>query len=234
MHDFGKLVYLDLQKTGSTFTSSFLDQCCILQQRKYQQHEIITDDYNPDAFYFISIRHPIKLYSSLFRYGKEKGGGLFKRIEASGAVDADKLYGDFNTFTEFVLNPKNAPLLDTAFLPAISEKYGFASYRFLRLSLQRPMLKIGEHLREKTSTREFKKDFIHSLVIKNESLNEDLYDLSMRIKPEFFDPVKVEAFLSSREKTNTSKISSLEIPELDPTLQSEIARKDALLLEHYS
>ena len=159
---------------------------------------------------------------------------MFERLEKSGAANTDKLYGSFNAFTEFVLNPRNSTLLDNSFTPEISEKYGFASYRFLRLSLQRPMMKIGDHLRNNTSVKKFEREFIHSLIIKNENLNEDLYTLSMKIKPDYFDPEKVEVFLSSREKFNTSKVASSEIPELDPSLKSEIERKDAILLAHYS
>ena len=234
MHDLGKLVYLDLQKTGSAYISTFLNQCCTLDLVKHQQHEIIADDFDPDAFYFISIRNPVDVYSSLFRYGKQNGGGMFKKLKTSGAVDVGKLYESFDTFCEFLLNPQYAPILDNSFTSEIAEKYGFASYRFLRLSLQYPTRKIGDHLRGKTSVKKLKKQFIHSLVIKNENLNEDLYTLSMNVKPGFFDPKKVESFLSIHERINASKVTSSEIPEIDSSLNSEILRKDAILLAYYS
>ncbi len=233
MYDLKNLVYLDLQKTGSGYISAFLEHCCTLDLIKHQQHSVIKDDFNPEAFYFISIRNPSKLYSSLYRYGKQKSGGMFERLSKSDTVDVDKIYESFDAFTDFVLSPQNATLLDNAFTPRISEKYGFASYRFLRLSLQYPMKKIEKHLRNNSPDIELKKQFIHSLVIKNENLNEDIYNFSMNIKPEFFDPEKVKTFLSANEKINTSKIASSKIPELAPSLKSEIERRDALLLEHY-
>ena len=78
MHDFGKIVYLEMQKTGSTFVNSFLRECCLLEEISYKKHGVVRDDYASDKFYFITIRHPYDLYSSLYRYGLDGQGAFTK------------------------------------------------------------------------------------------------------------------------------------------------------------
>ena len=38
MHDFGKIVYLGLQKSGSSFVNKFLSECCTLEEKKFRKH----------------------------------------------------------------------------------------------------------------------------------------------------------------------------------------------------
>lgn len=75
MFDFDRFVYLDLQKTGSTYVAHFLRYSSKLKLVKRKGHMFITDDYDPSKLYFISIRHPLKIYSSLYRYGLQKKRG---------------------------------------------------------------------------------------------------------------------------------------------------------------
>ena len=44
MDDFGKFVYLDVEKTGSTYISAFLEQHANLQRKKFKKHARVTDD----------------------------------------------------------------------------------------------------------------------------------------------------------------------------------------------
>ena len=66
MYDYGKLVYLDLQKTGSRFVVDFLETTCKLNLRYGIEHTFVREEYDPSDFYFITIRHPVKQYSYLF------------------------------------------------------------------------------------------------------------------------------------------------------------------------
>ena len=65
MYDYGKLVYLDLQKTGSRFVVDFLEATCKLSLRSGDEHTFVREDYDPDTYYFITVRHPETQYSSL-------------------------------------------------------------------------------------------------------------------------------------------------------------------------
>ena len=84
MHDFGDIVYLDLQKTGSTFVSEFLRFACVCPERKFQKHGWITDDLRSSATYFITVRHPHALYSALYRYGLDRKGAIYNRLHRAG------------------------------------------------------------------------------------------------------------------------------------------------------
>ena len=84
MYDYGKLVYLDLNKTGSKFILSFFNACLKFNLLKEREHEPVRDDYSPYAFHVISIRHPYSQYSSLFRYGLDKKGLVYQRLCKSG------------------------------------------------------------------------------------------------------------------------------------------------------
>lgn len=109
MHDFHHLVYLDLQKTGSTFVSQFLNDTCLLRCEKEIKHGRITSDYRPDAYYFITIRHPLDQYQSLYRYGLDGKGGLYERIvkNSRGSIYKDGA-GGFPAWLEFMLDPSSA------------------------------------------------------------------------------------------------------------------------------
>ena len=132
--DYGELVYLDPQKTGSGFTRALLETACILEERQVQRHRVDSPSgINEDAFFFITIRYPAKIYSSLFRFGLDGNGGLFKRLTGSGY---GHLYNQdrFEDWATFVLSDTSQEVLGEKF-GAIStfRGLGIVSSRFLNL-----------------------------------------------------------------------------------------------------
>jgi|GEM_PF-1046183 len=130
MHDYGKLIYLDMHKTGSTFVMKFLEHACTLKlvgSKKHSTHVISRD---PDAIYFASIRHPTAQYSSLFRYGLERKGRIYKRLKRAGQAH---LYEDdasrFNAWLEFMLDPSNAPIIADDFADLVLRRPAMQSLR---------------------------------------------------------------------------------------------------------
>jgi hypothetical protein len=140
MHDFGKIVYLDMHKTGSSYVSQFLNNCCVLDQLKFSKHDWIRDDYRSDCFYFITVRHPQELWLSLYRYGLDCKGDVFNRLKQLNMLHQ---YQSFDIFLKFCLDENNASLLGYDYNSEISNHIGFMSFRFLKLSLQFPMNKIN-------------------------------------------------------------------------------------------
>ena len=128
MHDFGKIVYLDLHKTGSTYISAFLTACCLLTENKFSKHDWIRADYDSNNFYFISIRHPLSLYSSLYRYGLDGKGDVYNRLRKSNNLST---YSSFNSFVEFLIDERNADLLGYGYNQIYAKHIGFMSFRFL-------------------------------------------------------------------------------------------------------
>jgi len=236
MHDFGKLVYLDLHKSGSTFVSQFLNQTCSLPLvREWKHQRIGRWDYRKAAFYFITIRHPISQYSSLFRYGLDRRGGLYERLAKLGKAE---LYGgdaqSFNRWLRFVLDFANAPLLGEG-LEKIPEEYnlGLLSFRYLMLSLHRPEKTLLKKPKDVDLMDYVRRKSIVNYVILNEDLNDGLLELAKNIRPQYFDQTKVEDFFRNQKKVNASTVKAEEIAGIDEDVRALIERKERILLEFY-
>ena len=230
MHDFGKIVYLDLHKTGSTYISKFLKSCCLLTENKFSKHDWIRDDYDSNNFYFISIRHPLSLYSSLFRYGLDGQGEVWHRLRKSNNLS---VYSSFNSFVEFLIDEDNANLLGCGYNQIYAKHIGFMSFRFLKLSLQFPHRTINHHLNNKGNIEELQKLFITNLEIKTENLNDELKVLATESYAQYFQQDAVSDFLYKAERENVSNTKSDEVDRLSDTTLSILSSKEKLLLSRY-
>ena len=232
MHDFGKIVYLEMQKSGSTFVNKFLKECCLLKEIKRQKHDVIRDDYDREKFYFITIRHPFDLYSSLYRFGLDGRGAIHMRLEALGKTAC---YKSFNSFIEFVIDPKNALYLGEGYSEQIANQVGIMSFRFMRLSLQFPLKQMATTLASGVGLLDLEDKFITNLEIRNENLNSELMRLSTELFPDLFNQEKVARFFDDNGRVNASTTSN------DGRFRDEMERvlaliekKEALLLSRYS
>ena len=145
MHDFGKLVYLDLHRTGSTYTTRFLRHSLILEEKKFVKHDWVRGDFNPHTFYFMTIRHPLAMYQSLYAYGSEGKGFIFQRLKQE---QLQSVYKTFDHFVAFMLDENNAELLGERYSKKLALRTGFMSFRYLKLSLQYPLKKISVRLQK--------------------------------------------------------------------------------------
>ena len=230
MHDFGKLAYLDVHKTGSSYVSDFLNTCCTLQQVRFSKHDSVREDYHQDCFYFITIRNPLDMWSSLYRYGLEKKGGVYNRLQIAGLLST---YESFNSFVEFCLDEKNADLLGFGYSKCISKFIGLMSFRFLKLSLQYPMKQILQCINEGINLKTLESNFITNLEIRNESLTEELEKLSLEIWPQYFDSYKVKEYVRRNVKINESKKSKSDLEALSDEIMEIMHRKEWLLWTRY-
>lgn len=230
MHDFGKIVYLDLQKTGSSFVSQFLRAACIHPERRLQKHAWIEDDFSSDAVYFITVRHPLMLYSSLYRFGLDRRGGIHNRlVEANRA----SVYSSFESFTAFMLDPGNAAILHPRYDGKVAQEMGFMSFRYLLLNLQFPLVKISECLTKGHALSSLMGESIISHVLKNENLNGELLRLSAELLPEHFDAARAQEFLARAPRANESKTASAALQLDSRELTDAVAAREALLMAFY-
>lgn len=236
MHDFGKLVYLDLHKTGSTLVSKFLTCACILPLVREEKHEPIKGRPRRGTFYFVTIRHPLRQYSSLFRYGLDRKGGLFERLSSRGLANLyTRENGAFNRWLMFMLDFENARHMGEGFerVPE-SYKLGFLSYRYLMLTLPRAkktILRKSVHLDIVEYHNEM--NFV-DLIIRNEELTDGLKRLATEIRPEFFDQCKVREFFSEDRRTNVATIKADSIGEVAEDVLKLISVKERVLLKLYA
>ena len=233
MYNYGKLVYLDLNKTGSKFVLSFLNECLKSELLTEREHEPVRDDYSPDGFHLISIRHPYSQYGSLFRYGMDKKGLVYQRLCKSGY---ESLYSakNFNTWLSFVLDIRNAKTLGEGYenLPKNIE-IGFLSYRFLKLSLIYPFKLIDLFKGLSDPVAGLQKISIVDHVIKNENLNDDLNKFAVKVKPDFFYQEKIKTFFLDVKSVNVSSTKAEDLPEISDHNKKIIEEKECLLMKYY-
>ena len=233
MYNFGKLTYLDLNKTGSKFILSFLTMCLKFKLLKEREHEPVRDDYSPEAFHLISIRHPYSQYSSLFRYGLDKKGLVYQRLSKSGH---ESLYSvkNFNAWLSFVLDIRNAKILAEGYenLPENID-IGFLSYRFLKLSLIYPykLIELFKGFSDPVAVLE--KNSIVDHIVKNENLNDGLKKLANEVRPDLFFQDKVATFFTEAKKMNVSRTKSDDLPEISAHNKQVIEEKEYLLMKYY-
>lgn len=230
MHDFGNIAYLDVHKTGSTFVSQFLDSCCILAPLKFSKHDWVRQDYRSDCFYFITIRNPYDMWSSLYRFGLDKKGDVFDRLSKVGLLDC---YQSFEKFVNFCLDEENGNLLGYDFSREISERVGFMSFRFMKLSLQFPMEQINQCIQDGLSLDTLEPRFITKLEIKNENLNKELMRLSLDVFPEYFDVIKVKNFFENNSLINESQTPITNVDSLSDDTLVRMWSKEWLLMSRY-
>ena len=179
MLDYGNIVYLDPQKTGSTFIADFLDKHLSVARKRYRKHAPVRGRYNPSAFHFISVRNPVDQYVSLYRYGLETGGRLRRKFGKSGL---GHLYEGtpqaFNAWLEKLLNdPEIAKTIGDGYDVIDHTAVGLQSFRFLRLSFQHPLVAL-RGLRTHESLHSFYEDNrLHRHVVRTETLNKDMREL---------------------------------------------------------
>lgn len=231
MHDFEKIVYLEMQKSGSSFVNRFMKECCLLKEVKHRKHQPIRDDYDSGKFYFITIRNPIGLYSSLYRYGLDGRGKVYQALRNRGKR---KVYSSIESFIEFISNPRNARFMPEGYTEEIANQVGFFSFRFMRLSLQFPSEKINRQLAIGANLLDLESKFITDLEIKNENLEGDLERLSTELFPDFFDQGKVRKLLDRKEKVNTStRPHDDDLEKKTARLLELISSKEQLLFSRY-
>lgn len=175
MDEYKSVCYLDVQKTGSTFVSAFLREHLNEPQLRYSKHGRIRDDHDPKKFYFISCRDPLHQYRSLFQFGCAGDGVLRSRLEKHGRVDLYEPTPDgFARWLEFTLDPANAAFLSEDYGKVDAGLFGLQTFRFLALSLARPMRKLKELKTAEDVRKLYADKNIAGSVVRTESLNADL------------------------------------------------------------
>jgi len=240
MHDIGKFVYLDMQKTGSTRTSDFLNKCSVLRIKKFAKHQVLSAKYvNPDAFFFTTVRNPFDLYVSSFRFGCDGPDSIRLWMETKGMKGLDKIYQPtndaFNAWIELISDPANAFAIGDGF-PLVSKfGIGIMSYRHDINSIRHPSKRLltGIH-----SAADFEKLYeaenqMH-LVIRNEELDQELRKLALERFPQYFDPEFVRLYFERRKErlnvTKTGRASDFQFTEKTRKL---VRQREDFLIRHY-
>lgn len=140
MHEFESFVYLDMEKTGSTFISRLLNRFSTETRQRQLHHRPLDTDYDPTKFYFISVRNPMDSYLSLYSFGCQEQGKVRGQLRKRGHGEFyDGTLEGFEAWLQFVLKPRNAKMLKDGYHSMadgrIAGLLGLQSYRYLRLAV---------------------------------------------------------------------------------------------------
>lgn len=235
MKDFGPIVYLDLQKTGSSYTMRFIRTTSNLDVIYKDVHGPVLSRYDPSKFHFITVRHPVSQYISLFRFGLDGKGALHTRLRKLGL--AEDLYREgndgFNRWLGFVLDPANAEAVQNSYARAAHLNIGLQTFRFLFLALRLPRKTFREANDYDDLIARYRKDGIVKLVIRNEALSEGLRHLATDLFPQYFDAGKVAGFFASDTRINAAKSSSAALYEPRGAVRELLEEKERFLLQEF-
>jgi hypothetical protein len=183
MQEFETFVYLDVQKTGSTFIAKLLRRFCSEKEVLIKRHKAAGRRYDRGKFYFISIRNPKDQYVSLYSHGCDGSGALYNRLRKLGHGDLydDSTWRGFRRWLKFVVQPDNAALLDRAYGRAgggsIGQMIGFQSYRFLELAMLKPVKTLLSCKTRDDVLKAYDSGKIARFTVRNESLTADMEQL---------------------------------------------------------
>jgi hypothetical protein len=228
MYDYGRLVFLDNQKTGSTYVSQFLQECCVLEHVKSHKHRAVRNDFRADAVYFSTVRHPVDLYISLFQYGCERRGSTFKALRQIGRGG---LYKSMPRWLNFILNEENAAVFADGYEQFAPLGIGVMSYRAMRITLRQPTVTLAAATSYDQLIDIWSKKNIATHIFRQESLNASLDEFATKTVPEFFDQEAVHKFLHTAERINSSQ-SRGEI-KINRALRARIMEKERFLIERF-
>jgi hypothetical protein len=234
MDDFGRIIYLDVEKTGSTFISKFLQENMACQRVRKVKHGRIGNNFKKGSFYFISVRNPLSQYLSLYRYGCGGKGAIYESLAKS---EHTQLYQpdkeSFQQWLRFVLSAENARHLGAEYQAVDTELMGLQTFRFLTLSFQNPLKKLKPIHDYATLCGLYEKKRIHSFVVRNESLRADMEILVETHLSALVDIKSAKRYLEKSPPINRSAKLGFDIESIDEQTMSLLRRKERFLLDRF-
>ena len=241
MREFETFVYLDMQKTGSTFITTFLKQNTLEKLLRHDRHVGMPSDCDRSKLYFISVRNPLDQYTSLYSFGCQSLGQLHLKLDRRGRGSLyNGTWSGFESWLDFVLDPENARLLGDGYgrkrSGRASELVGLQSYRVLLLAL--PGAKELLHDCDSVAAIESVYDQ-HKLpehVIRTETLRPDLKELVLvKLTDRFPDVAAALHQIDTMEPVNASKrIDQFDAtPKLSAALQRRLEEREWLLHKYF-
>lgn len=256
MDDFGAFCYLDVQKTGSTFISKMLRAYSIHPLLASGKHRTIEAPdkndqflqantnltvsaptggiYRPNCFYFNSVRNPFDYYASLYNYGCDGRGRLAVMLRKSGLGNMyDGSEPSFFAWVEYVLDPCNAANCNEMYGKTCASAVGFLTFRFLRLSVSSPGLKL-DGLRTMDEACALYRDFnICSTTLRQESLSADLQRLfATELRQHVLENACDEVLEKERANISRSGVASGETLA-NSALAQRVIDRDRLIFDEF-
>ena len=193
MLEFVDFVYLDVEKSGSTFARHFFEQFGVGGVVADQKHAPLKSR-RRNKLHIISCRDPIASYKSLYMYGGRQIGGFYQLMKRRG--HADVYDGTIDGFSRW---------LDLA-LEMRSGRIGLQTRRFLLLALPKDTPGRADVLDgHGDAIKAFAEHGLADVILRTESLNDDLAALvNEKGASMFIDPPRALKYLRITPKENVT------------------------------
>lgn len=179
MQEFETFVYLDMEKTGSSFITRLFNKFCAEKLVRRAHHDPMEADCDPNKFYFISMRDPLDSYLSLYSFGCQNRGMLSARLQNHDQGNFyDATADGFDAWIKFALKPRNAKMLGNRYEKigrgALAELVGLQSWRYLRLAIADAENRLRDAKSREDVTRIHEEHKLPRFVVRHETFVEDL------------------------------------------------------------
>lgn len=232
MYECEKLVYLDVQKTGSTTIRRFLSKFSATPVVADDKHAPVTEK-QPGKLYIISCRNPIDQYLSLYSHGNSNKGGMRRRLNKGGMSHFyDGSSKGFQQWLNLLLDPEEGQKQLTGVdNHSILNFVGLQTLRFLTLAFASPTTVFDTLHSADDLRRRFNEEALYDVILKTETLSGDL-DKLLHAHPELFDNIAAaESFLAADRRKNQSEDLGIDLEQLSPELVRRVQEREWLFFE---
>ncbi len=207
MQVFGPVLYLDVQKTGSTFVTGFLADNVRYAHERTRKHSRLQRAKRPEEIALLSSREPVSTWLSLYNYGCTGVGRLRRRLDRRGV--GERFYSgdpnDFDAWVTHLLSPDAVADLGEDYASLSRLGVGFATFRELVLSFDRPLRRFADLSSLDDLRGAYQRDTCIDVRLRHRTLHDDLIavcrgPLRRHLRADA-DPV---AYLSHAERVNSS------------------------------
>lgn len=211
-------IYLDLEKTGCSFLRGTLQKLYTPQSfLETKKHSLQIQASKKQKI--LTIRDPHRYYFSLWSYGLDKKGGLYKKLAAADPKNIELMFGSkskecFAWFLDFALNTctRYSPTNTIGWLPKSCDLYTARILSMLIPTNERNIFLQDTHSLTATSNALLKTciTYFPEVILRTESLNQDFHRLADMGALNFMDlPAHWKSiFPIEAEPTNRSILSS--------------------------
>lgn len=163
-------------------------------------------------------------------------GGMFHRLSRRGLEDLyDSTWNGFRRWLKFLLKPKNASFLDTAYgATKLHTLIGFQTYRYLELAMLNPLPRLAACNSRDGIRAAYRENNIVNYTVHHENFESDLKTLlEEHLHHAFPNLEEVLKFLAEGHRLNASDSVDRfeEDPSLPERLKDEMKDREWLLHE---
>lgn len=233
MLEFEDFVYLDVQKTASTFIKQFLREFARSEEVDHHRHMPV-NAYDPRKMYIISCRDPLSYYLSLYSFGCIGKGGLAIRLNKKNMGHFyDGTSEGFTSWLNLILDPQTSQqYLSGLDRHRILDFVGVQTLRFLTLAFPAPLEMFNTLNSKEDVLARLKTDGLMDVLVKTETLTSDLAALtSGKHGAMFKDSAAAERYLAKGKKKNRSAKLDIDLAALPPRILSLVGEREWLFFE---